>query len=257
MRAFSTSETFSDRARRAIARGMTQTRSLGSVVRRIRNERRWTLAEMSEACGIPLSTLSKIENDKLTLTYDKLQKFSHALAIPLGELFAETRPRDAVITARRSLATLDRAITVETPNYIYHYLCSDLRKRRMIPIQVEITAKTLGDFGELVQHGGEEFAIVLEGAVVFHSEFYAPAPLGKGEGVYIDSNMGHGYVVAEGHERAVILSICASDDENLQQQLIAEAEGRNGEAVADDAPPPTAARHRNARARRNRKKEAA
>ena len=208
---------------------MSNSPSLGSIVKRIRKERQWTLAEMSDACGIPLSTLSKIENDKLTLTYDKLQKFSSSLSIPLGELFADPQRRDGVVTARRSLATLENAIRVVTPNYVYNYLCSDLRKRRMIPIHVEITAKTLTDFGDLVQHGGEEFAFVLEGAVVFHSEFYAPVTMNKGEGVYIDSNMRHGYLVADGHERALILSVCASDDENLEQQLIAEAEGRNGE----------------------------
>lgn len=233
--------------------------SLGSIVKRIRKERQWTLAEMSEACGIPLSTLSKIENDKLTLTYDKLQKFSTSLAIPLGELFADPRRRDSIVTARRSLATLANAIRVVTPNYVYNYLCSDLRKRRMIPIHVEITAKTLADFGDLVQHGGEEFAFVLDGAVVFHSEFYAPVTLNKGEGVYIDSNMRHGYVVAEGHDRAAILSVCTSDDENLAQQLIAEAEGRNSEPdgplLVDDKRRDPA--RKLAKASRAKKKEAA
>jgi hypothetical protein len=96
----------------------------------------------------------------------------------------------------------------------------------MLPIQVEITAKTLADFGDLVSHGGEEFSTVLEGAVVFHSEFYSPITLHEGEGIYIDSNMGHAYLVAEGFERATMMSVCASDDENLQERLIAEAESR-------------------------------
>ncbi len=207
---------------------MSNSPSLGSFVRRIRKERQWTLAKMSEACGIPLSTLAKIENDKLTLTYDKLQRFSASLGVSLGALFADPQRGDGLVTARRSVAKLENAIRVATPNYIYNYLCSDLRKRRMIPIHVEITAKTLADFGDLVQHDGEEFAFVLEGAVVFHSEYYAPSIIRKNEGIYIDSNMQHGYLVAEGHDRAVILSVCASDDENFEQQLIAEAEGRAG-----------------------------
>lgn len=192
---------------------------------------------MSQATGIPLSTLSKIERDKLTLTYDKLQQFSRALDIPLSELFAQSRSRDAVITARRSVATLDNAITISTPNYIYHYLCSDLRQRRMLPIQVEITAKTLADFGDLVRHGGEEFVTVLEGAVVFHSEFYSPITLHKGEGIYIDSSMGHAYLVADGYERATIMSVCASDDENLQEHLIAEAQSRGAVLEPGRSPP--------------------
>ncbi len=62
-------------------------------------------------------------------------------------------------------------------------------------------AKSLDEFGDLVRHAGEEFAFVLDGAVVFHSEFYAPVVLNRGEGVYIDSNMGHAYVVADASTR--------------------------------------------------------
>jgi transcriptional regulator with XRE-family HTH domain len=215
---------------------MSEARTLGSIVKSIRTERGWTLSEMSQASGIPLSTLSKIEHDKLTLTYDKLQQFSRALDIPLSELFAESRTRDAVITARRSVATLDSAVTIKTPNYVYHYLCSDLRQRRMLPVQIEITAKTMADFGDLLGHDGEEFTTVLEGAVVFHSEFYSPVTLHEGEGIYIDSNMGHAYLVADGYERATIVSICASDDEHLQERLIAEAESRG--AIVERGRPP-------------------
>lgn len=208
---------------------MSANMSLGAIVKRIRRDRQWTLAEMSDVCGIPLSTLSKIENDKLTLTYDRLQQLSRSLGIGLAELFSEGEQSDAVVTARRSIARLDEAVRVETRNYVYNYLCSDLRKRRMIPIHVKVTAKSLDEFGDLVRHGGEEFAFVVEGAVVFHSEFYAPVTLNKGEGVYIDSNMGHAYVAAPGFDQATILSVCASADENLQQHLIAEAEGRIAE----------------------------
>ena len=206
---------------------MSGNMSLGTIVKRIRKERHWTLAEMSEVCGIPLSTLSKIENDKLTLTYDRLQQLSRSLGIPLAELFTEGEANDVVVTGRRSIGTLDTAVKIETSNYVYNYLCSDLSKRRMIPIHVKITAKSRAEFGDLVRHGGEEFAYVLEGAVTFHSEFYAPVVLRKGEGVYIDSNMGHAYIVAEGFDEATILSVCASADENLQQHLMAEAEGRS------------------------------
>jgi transcriptional regulator with XRE-family HTH domain len=205
---------------------MSANMNLGTIVKRIRQTRRWTLADMSEACGIPLSTLSKIENNKLTLTYDRLQQLSRSLGIGLAELFSEGEPSDVVVTGRRSIAKLDAAVKIETPNYVYNYLCSDLRKRLMIPIHVKINTKSLAEFGDLVRHGGEEFAYVLEGAVTFHSEFYAPVMLRTGEGIYIDSNMGHGYIVADGFDEATILSICASADENLQEHLMAEAEGR-------------------------------
>ena len=46
-----------------------------------RSHRGWTLKEMSERSGIPVSTLSKVEHDRLTLTYDKLLQLSQKLNI--------------------------------------------------------------------------------------------------------------------------------------------------------------------------------
>ncbi len=49
----------------------------------------WTLKEMSERTGIPLSTLSKVEHDRLTLTYDKLLQLSQRLNMRMSDLFTE------------------------------------------------------------------------------------------------------------------------------------------------------------------------
>lgn len=48
---------------------------------------------MSERTDIPVSTLSKVEHDRLTLTYDKLLQVSHGLKIPLSELLADPAAR--------------------------------------------------------------------------------------------------------------------------------------------------------------------
>ena len=58
----------------------TQTKTtLGSIIRDIRKRNGWTLKEMSQHSGIPLSTISKVEHDRLTLTYDKLQQLGQRL----------------------------------------------------------------------------------------------------------------------------------------------------------------------------------
>ena len=44
---------------------------------------------MSERIDIPVSTLSKVEHDRLTLTYDKLLQLSQRLNIRMSELFAD------------------------------------------------------------------------------------------------------------------------------------------------------------------------
>ncbi|MBA3962691.1 MAG: helix-turn-helix transcriptional regulator [Chthoniobacterales bacterium] len=195
--------------------------TIGSLLRALRARNRWTLKEMSTRSGIPLSTLSKVEHDRLTLTYDKLQMLSQRLNMTMSELFAE--PNDTpepAVTARRSIGRIEDAVRVTTPNYDYHYLCPELRRKRMIPILARVRAKSLEEFGDQVRHSGEEYTHVLEGRVVLHTEFYDPIVLEVGESVYIDSNMGHAYLAGEGCDEAVVLCICSSADEALMESLL-------------------------------------
>jgi len=195
--------------------------TIGSLLRSLRSRNGWTLKQMSERSGIPLSTLSKVEHDRLTLTYDKLQLLSQRLNIRMSELFAEpdNSPEPAV-TARRSIGRINDAVRVNTPNYDYYYLCPELRRKRMIPVLAHVRAKSLEEFGALVHHTGEEYTHVLEGRVVLHTEFYDPIVLEVGESVYIDSNMGHAYLAGEACEEAVVLSVCSSAEESLMESLL-------------------------------------
>jgi len=195
--------------------------TLGQVMKGIRGRHGWTLKEMSAASGIPVSTLSKVEHDRLTLSYDKLQQVSQRLNIRMADLFYE-EPEDAKpqVTGRRSIGTLETAARVTTENYDYHYLCTDLKQKRMIPILTRIRARSAKEFGELIRHQGEEFIYVLEGKVEIHTEFYDPVQLEEGQGLYIDSSMGHAYVVGEGCDEAVVLGVCSSAEDGLMDSLL-------------------------------------
>jgi transcriptional regulator with XRE-family HTH domain len=150
--------------------------TLGRVLRSLRTRNDWTLKEMSDRTGIPLSTLAKVEHDRLTLTYDKLLQVSERLKIRMSDLFAETgEASQQPVTARRSIGRVDRAVRVNTRNYDYYYLCAELRRKRMIPILTRIRAKSAAEFGELVHHSGEEYVFVLAGRVEIHTEFYDPS----------------------------------------------------------------------------------
>src|SRR3546814_13787092 len=84
--------TSATRTNRRNPRAMTsQHPTIGSLLRPLRARNGWTLKEMSERCGIPLSTLSKVEHDRLPLTYDKLLQTSQRLNIRLPDLFPDQR----------------------------------------------------------------------------------------------------------------------------------------------------------------------
>ena len=201
--------------------------TLGALIGLLRKQRGWTLREMSEQVGIPLSTLAKVEADKLSLTYDKLQQLTARVGRTMTEFLGQAETARAaplpVVTARRSLTTDGNSISVGTPNYDYEYLCADLREKRMVPIITRIRAHDLAEFGEPVQHKGEEFIFVLEGSIEVHLQFYTPVVLRTGEGIYLDSTMGHAYV-AKDCESALVLAVCSGEDARELINIVAEHE---------------------------------
>ncbi len=208
--------------------------TIGGLLRSLRTRKGWTLKQMSEHSGIPLSTLSKVEHDRLTLTYDKLLQLSQRLKLRMSELFAEQdEVAEPAVTARRSIGRIEDAVRVNTPNYDYYYLCPELRRKRMIPVLTRVRVKSIEEFGELVHHSGEEYIHVLEGRAEVHTEFYDPIVLEAGESVYIDSNMGHAYIAAEGCDEVLLLGVCSSSDEQLLESLM----NLHGDEVAEQSKP--------------------
>lgn len=154
----------------------------------------------------------------------------------LSELLAQGDAPGSRVMTRRSIGTLDTAVRVNSPNYDYYFLCPDLRKKRMIPIFGRPHARTLEEFGDLVRHAGEEFIFVLTGRVEVHTEFYEPVILEPGQCMYIDSGMGHAYLLGPGCDEASVLSGCTSEGGDLLDAL-----------TKTERPKKTAARARNLR----------
>ncbi|MDB6092133.1 MAG: family transcriptional regulator [Gammaproteobacteria bacterium] len=212
-----------------------ENRTLGSLIRILRQERGWTLRQMSERVGIPLSTLAKVEADKLSLTYDKLQQLTSRVGLSMAEFLAQAdhtssaKSAPPLVTARRSVSGTGNSVFVSTPNYDYEYLCADLRQKRMVPLLTRIRAHDIEEFGKLVFHKGEEFIYVLEGTIEVHLQFYTSLVLTAGQGIYLDSTMGHAYLTKD-CDSALVLGICSSEDDNLASELItlAESEATQG-----------------------------
>jgi transcriptional regulator with XRE-family HTH domain len=202
--------------------------TLGGLIRLVRQKNNWTLRQMSEKVGIPLSTLAKVETDKLSLSYDKLQQFTSRIGLTMAEFLSLDGMSGggaaaAPVTARRSLTTAGNAIRISTQNYDYEYLCADLRDKRMVPIIVRIRAHDIAEFGDPVRHQGEEFIYVLEGTIEVHLQFYTSVTLSAGQGIYLDSTMGHAYM-AKDCDSALVLAMCSSEEPNLVSELISLAE---------------------------------
>lgn len=182
----------------------------GIALRAARSEQGLSLRALAERTGLPFSTLSKLENGKMSMTYDKLVRLAQGLGVDIGTLFnaAPVRVEAPGSLGRRSVARAGQGFDADSEIYTHNYLAADLLDKRMVPIIIEVKARTIKDLGGLVRHSGEEFLYVLSGEMELHSDLYAPLQLKQGDSVYFDSGMAHGYALT-GDSPCSVLSVCA------------------------------------------------
>jgi transcriptional regulator with XRE-family HTH domain len=195
--------------------------NLGQRLRELRARNNWRIADVSRLTGLASSTISKVENGRMSLTYDKLQQLANGLSLDLVDLFGERGPAERLDMgmARRSVGRSGEGVLINAESYEYRYLNADLAPKRMVPIIGVVSARTIEEFGELIKHEGEEFMLVLEGSIVVHLEFYTPLRLQAGDHIYIDSRMGHAYLAgSEGTCR--MITVCAgAPSEEIQRAV--------------------------------------
>ena len=183
----------------------------GAALKALRLQKGWSLAEVSRRSGLPISSLSKFENDKMDLTLDKLLRISAALDTDMAHLFTTaSTPFGAVEpSGRRSITRAGEGKVLESPIGEYRYLAYDMLNKHSIPMIIEVTARSLEEFGDFNRHVGEELLFVIEGELDLYTNMYLPVNLKKGDSIYFDSNMGHAYI-AVGDKPCRVLSVCVA-----------------------------------------------
>lgn len=180
--------------------------NLGERVRQLRKERNWTLEQAANQAGLARSTLSKIENEQMSPTFEAVKKLAEGLGISVPQLF--TPPKSNQIMARLSITAKGQGREHITATYEHELLASELKAKSMLPYRTCVRARSFDDFDGWVRHDGEEFLFVLSGIVEFYTEFYEPVELRRGESAYYDAAMGHN-VISKSEEDAVILWVTA------------------------------------------------
>ncbi|WP_417318381.1 helix-turn-helix domain-containing protein [Erythrobacter aureus] len=196
----------------------TEKNPLALALRALRTKNGWSLAEVARKTGISTSALSKAENGRLSLTYDKLAALASGLGVDIATFFEKTQ-NDRVFAGRRSIDRGEaRTGTIDTPNYVYHYLNTEILNKKMVPLIVEHKARSREEFGDFVHHEGEEFLYVLEGRLEVQTDLYEASVLEAGQSVYLDSAMGHAYInVGEGVCRT--LAVVSAPAETIERAL--------------------------------------
>lgn len=181
---------------------------VGARLRHARKSRGLTLAALAQRSGISLSMISKAERGDVALTYDKFAALAHALNLAFDDLFGRKIGSPTTV-AKPVFTPAGGQVVYQTPQYQYGMLASSLVGKQMVPMISRIHARHVGDFAEFMRHQGEEFALVLEGAMMIHFETGEHFTLSRGDSLYFDSTVGHVYVTIG--ERDAVALVCCVD----------------------------------------------
>jgi transcriptional regulator with XRE-family HTH domain len=177
---------------------------LGAKIRKLRQDRRLTLQELSELSGLSKPLLSQIENDQVTPPIATLLKISKGLKVGIHFFFEEEEDQQKVVLTRaaQQQPTRRRSGNDAPHGYIYRSLAPGIRHKPMEPFLVEFELTDWSD-SFFYRHDGFEFIYLLDGELEFHygSDIMRLLP---GDSIYYDSSEPHGYVsVGEVRARAV------------------------------------------------------
>lgn len=204
--------------------------SLGECLRALRQRNSWSLATVSAKTGLATSTLSRIENNRLSLTYEKLMQLSRGLGVDLAELLSGgQRPGAEMTTGRRAFTPAGEGRVIQGDHYYWRYLCTELTSKKMTPIIGTTTATDIRDVGGYLRHEGEEMVYVVKGTLEVHTEFYEPLRVEEGGCIYFDSSMGHAFLAVDGGP-VTFLSVCSCPEPALRQ-----VEDQRSEAIGAKA----------------------
>ena len=86
----------------------------GAALRALRAQRGLTLADVSTLSGMNVSTLSKIENGKVAMTFEKLLRISEGLGVDMSEFIGSTTKDAPKLdgATRRSIARAGEGLSL-------------------------------------------------------------------------------------------------------------------------------------------------
>ena len=118
------------------------------AIRDVRMAQGLSLRALSARAGLPYSTLSKLENGKMALTYDKLIRLAQALNVDIRDLLAEAAETAApVAVGRRSVTRAGEGLDADSEKHLHHYPAADLLGKMMIPIIIDVQARSVEELG--------------------------------------------------------------------------------------------------------------
>jgi len=179
---------------------------IGEKIKKVREEKGISLAELAEKSGFSSALLSQIENHMISPPLGTLIKIGRGLEVPIGHFFEDKIDAPFVIVRSAERKHVSRVASKEGVKFGYSYesLAQDKKNRFMEPFLVTLEPATKKD-RNAYSHEGEEFIFVLEGEMEVTLEDHTDV-LKPGDCIYFDSKLRH-RVECVGEQNTRILAV--------------------------------------------------
>lgn len=188
------------------------TQQAGVAVRKLRLAKGWTLQELSDKSGVPLSTLSKLELGQSSLTYDKILRICSALDIDPGLSILQQASTTPSPSARRAVVRKGEGEAVTFGDHSAKVAAQDLLSKNFTPMVVTLQASD----GRRQTLPGEVYLHILTGVAMLHTDIYAPLKLNPGDAIFFDGSTEHRLHAASNDPCTVLMVV--SGDEGFWRQ---------------------------------------
>jgi transcriptional regulator with XRE-family HTH domain len=163
---------------------------LGPRVRRLRKSRGLTLEALAQKSGVSRASLSKIEREEMSPTYETLRKLATGLEVAMTTLVMEPEIHsEKAFKAVRS----GQGQRYGNPLYEYELLSGSQDGGGETIYLSEILASDIGDFPDLHAHNTRDFLYVLRGTVMAYFEGHEPVRLEVGDSLTFDGRQRHAF----------------------------------------------------------------
>ncbi|MDI5936180.1 cupin domain-containing protein [Halomonas sp. M4R5S39] len=157
---------------------------VGARLRALRTLRGISQRELAKRCGVTHSSLSLIEQGKVSPSVSSLKKILDAIPMSVGDFFTMD-----LESRRQVFYSADELADVGSGDVIYKLVGAN-RHDRALSFMIETYPAGADTGREMITHQGEEAGVVLEGEI----EITIGADtrrLGPGEAYYFETNVPH------------------------------------------------------------------
>ena len=186
---------------------MNKNDTMGLRIRKYREGRGISRAQLAENTGLTEAFLEALEDDDVYPSIGPLQKVARAFGVRLGTFMDDVITRDPIINrvGERTADLTMHKTRNSRAGFVYHSLGKGKSDRNMEPFYIEIMPDEKNAKHKLSSHQGEEFILVTKGRllVIYGREEHI---LETGDTVYYNSIVPH-HVGAYGENPAEIVAV--------------------------------------------------